>query len=248
MKLFFNCIQCFNEKGKQLEEFVLIELRDDGLYKVVCSKGHTTFTSIQQQKFEILFDSGTLSLLDGYPREAIASVGAALERLLEFYIKVICLKHGIELPEFNKAWKEISSQSERQYGAFHFLNLIENKKPLEPALFNMKPDSQTKTWSQFRNDVMHKGYIPSSKEAFDYIEIIYKIMLSITEKLKKDYSEYVQKATIDYLAKIRKPAEGENIATMSIPTLISLVSGERPEKDFKKALETLKRNKKWLYH
>lgn len=241
-------MKCFEENGKPSDEFVLAELRDDGLYEITCNEGHTTLTLLQEQKFEILFDSGALALLDGYPREAIASIAASLERLLEFYIKIICLKNDIDMENFDKAWKEVSNQSERQYGAFHFLYLIENKKPLEKSLSKIKPDSQTKTWSNFRNDVIHKGYIPSYNEAFTYIDMIYRFMVSIIEVLKNNYAHLVQKTVFDHIKKIRKPKKGEQIATMTISTLINLASAEKQEKDFEKALERLKKSKKWLYN
>ena len=69
----------------------LVEVNDDNFYRIECQKGHVTFTYQQQQKFELLFDFGAMALLDGYTREAVASMSAALERFYEFYVLIICL-------------------------------------------------------------------------------------------------------------------------------------------------------------
>lgn len=74
---------------------VLVEFRDDGLYKVACPRGHVTVTAIQEQKFEVLFDLGAMALLDGYTREAVSSMAASLECFFEYYVLAISLKHGI---------------------------------------------------------------------------------------------------------------------------------------------------------
>lgn len=76
------CMQCFQEQGYPREETMFVEIRDDGLYSVTCEKNHTTFTVLQQQKFEVLFDIGIMALLDGYPREAITNCSSFLGEIL----------------------------------------------------------------------------------------------------------------------------------------------------------------------
>lgn len=157
MKLRFNCMQCFQENGHPSFEFHPVELNDTGLYTFTCNFGHETTTVIQQQKFEVLFDLGALALIDGYPREAITSIASSLERFYEFYINVICLKHKINIDNFKSSWNHVSSQSERQFGAYIFLYLIENKNKEALVIDNKKPTleniskNQTKTWKEFRN-------------------------------------------------------------------------------------------------
>lgn len=63
MKLLMPCMACFQELGKPTNEFVTLEFHDDGHYEVCCSRGHTSVTILQQQKFEILFDIGLMQLL-----------------------------------------------------------------------------------------------------------------------------------------------------------------------------------------
>jgi hypothetical protein len=103
MKLRINCMQCFQEQGHPSFEFQPVEIRDDGLYESTCNKGHTTLTVIQEQKFEVLFDFGAMALIDGYPREAVTSIAASLERFYEFYVTVTCLKYDMDIAGFKAA-------------------------------------------------------------------------------------------------------------------------------------------------
>jgi len=254
MKLRIPCMQCLQEDGKPSDELMPVEMRDDGLYKVTCPNGHITITAIQEQKFEILFDLGAMALLDGYPREAVSSIAASLERFFEFYIQVIAIKQGIHLQEFNKAWKHVSSQSERQYGAFLFFYLLDHRKALDPPITNVKPTivgkskKEIKTWIEFRNSVIHKGYIPSTEEVVAYGDIVYRFVNELIADLKRNSAEQIQKVTFDHLARAHQTADGKPVSTMSIPTLISIVRGEGTPASFEEALQGLNKYKKWIYH
>src|SRR5688572_21926828 len=129
MSLTTVCWPCSDTKGKKLRAYFQdVEIRDDNFYRSTCPAGHENLVVIQNQKFELLFDFGARALLDGYTREAVASMAAALERFYEFYLKVVCLKHGIADFDFKNSWKFVSAQSERQLGAFLFTYLFENKR------------------------------------------------------------------------------------------------------------------------
>lgn len=90
---------CFQELGKSTNEFITLEFRDDGCYGVCCSRGHTSVTILQEQKFEILFDIGANAIIDGYYRESISSFTSSLERFYEFCIKVFCEKNPQLFPK-----------------------------------------------------------------------------------------------------------------------------------------------------
>jgi hypothetical protein len=128
------------------DELTLVHLQDDGLYDVICPEGHQTTVRLANEKFELLFDSSGLALLDGYLYEAVSSIAVALERFREFYIRVIALKHlggkesgmerlarilsiGEAFGPLEQTWKKVKQQAERQYGAFLFLYLLETGKP-----------------------------------------------------------------------------------------------------------------------
>jgi hypothetical protein len=254
MKLRINCMQCFQEQGHPSFEFQPVEIRDDGLYVSTCNQGHTTLTVIQQQKFEVLFDFGAMALIDGYPREAVTSIAAALERFYEFYVFTICLKHGIGTEPFKSTWKHVSAQSERQFGAYLFSYLIDHKDSEPPIIDNKKPNlegiskSKTSTWKEFRNDVIHKGYIPSIPETLAYGNIAYLHIIELIKDLKSRSEKHIQEATFHHIARANEAAAGKVVSTMSIPTIISLTRADAPSESFEKALESVAEYKKWLHH
>lgn len=242
-------MQCFQEQGQPSFEFQPIEIRDDGLYESTCSNGHTTLTVVQQQKFEVLFDFGAMALIDGYPREAVTSMAASLERFYEFYILVVCLKHDIDIDTFQTTWKHVASQSERQFGAYLFIYLIDHKGDEPLIIDNTKPEldgiskGNTKTWKEFRNAVVHKGYIPSVSETLAYGNIVYHYLNELIKDLKDNSSEYILKATFHHLARANEARKDLVVSTMSISTIISLTRGEEPAVSLEKALESLESTK-----
>lgn len=169
------CQKCVDANGVLLGEVMTVEIRDDNLYKVTCSKDHESLVFIPTPKYEVLFHLGALALLDGHSREAVASFAAALERFYEFYIRAIRIKRSIQVQEFNKCWKSVAKQSERQLGAFLFLYLLENNRMVK--LIDDKLIS-------FRNNVIHQGYIPSYEEVFRYGESVMAFIMSVAKELR----------------------------------------------------------------
>lgn len=60
--------------------------------------------------------------------------------------------------------------------------VIDNKKP---TLENVSKN-QTKTWKEFRNTVVHKGYIPSVLETLAYGNIVYSHLNELIKDLKNN--------------------------------------------------------------
>lgn len=236
MKLLMLCIQCAQEDPNPLKEFMEVEIRDDGLYKVTCAKGHTFVTWLQSQKFEILFDMAAMALLDGYSREAVSSIASSLERFYEFYIKVILLKHGVNFEEFMKTWKYVSNQSERQLGAFLFLYLLENKTGLQP----IDPE--------FRNKIIHKGYIPLYDEVVEYGDHVYQFIVKLLKELKATSGDYFWKVITQNQNKMHSEEhDGLSKGTMFISTIISHTDGELGSRTFKQSLDELKLYRRHKY-
>lgn len=244
-------MRCFQEIGRPTTEFQLVEMNNDGLIFSTCSKGHTTVTIIQEQKFEILFEFGCMALLDGYPREAITSIATALERFYEFVLNIICLKHNIDVDTFDKVWKNVSNQSERQFGAYLFTYFIEKNGNIPPSIDTIKPTLQevsktkTKTWKQFRNNVVHKGYIPSHNEASAYIELVFNHIWEILEDIKENYEKEIRQSIFNHQSK-KHPKDNEStVSCMSIPTIVSL---NKKRESFHQALQNLKNYKDKFHH
>ncbi len=218
MKLVMPCMACFQELGKPTNEFVTLEFRDDGRYEVHCSRGHNSVTVLQQQKFEILFDIGANAIIDGYYREAISSFTSSLERFYEFSIKVFCENNSMNNDTYLKIWKQVSNQSERQLGAFLFLWTSKFKET--PELLNNKD-------TKFRNEVIHKGKIPTKQEALIFGNTILKIIRPKIKQLQSLFEEEISSVISKHIRDCSK-IETNQISggTMCANTIISLSSGE----------------------
>lgn len=152
----------------------MLEVGNENLHQVICDKGHKSSLVITQQKHEILFEVAAHAIIDGYYREAISSFSASLERYYEFFLKVI----SVVLPGdvFEKAWKQVSSQSERQLGAYIFSYII---------YYHSLPETLPQSLTKLRNDVIHKGHIPSRAEAINLGEAVAKIIGDGCDLLRK---------------------------------------------------------------
>jgi hypothetical protein len=130
-------------------------LHDSDLVHVDCPKGHRSIVLYDASRYQLLMTSASKALLDGYTNEAIAVFATALERTYEFFIRVVFRHKGIEDSAFDAAWKDVAKQSERQFGAFHFVYLSElgSVLPLNSKL------------AETRNKFVHSGNIASEEEA-----------------------------------------------------------------------------------
>ena len=235
MKLPIVCAQCMHDDLPNAARLAGIEFRDDGLYEITCPKGHKAITLLQQQKFEILFDIGAYAITDGYYREAVSSFTSSIERFYEFFIKAALYnkKHAADV--VSQAWKHVSNQSERHLGAFIFLYLSE---------FGHSPTLLSNSNTQLRNEVIHKGKIPSRAEAMAYGQAVLDVVRPILVETQKALSEGVQQTILQHLMSARSKAEeGLAVATMAIPTILSLSVSEKGygERTLEKAITELRR-------
>lgn len=218
MKLLMSCMTCFQELGKPTDEFVTLEFSDNGRYEVSCSRGHTSVTALQQQKFEILFDIGANAIIDGYYREAISSFTSSLERFYEFCIKVFCENNSMSENTYLKAWKQVSNQSERQLGAFLFL--WTNTFAEIPELLSNKD-------TKFRNEVIHKGKIPTKEEALSFGNNVLKIIRPKIKQLQSLFAKEISSIIFKHIRDCSKVETDQvSVGTMYINTIISLSSEE----------------------
>jgi len=207
MKLRMLCVKCTN---RYVDELPLIEQRDDGLYHVTCPNKHETVVWLQNHKFELLLDSGGMAFLDGYPREAVSSIAASFERFLEFYTRVMLLKHGVSPQEINQTWKLVARQSERQLGAFLFVSLLEQKA--SPHFIENKH-------TEFRNNVIHNGYIPLAEETMKYGEVIFQFIRALLNQIKATSPEILSQMTVERALHVA--SKHPKVTTLGIPTMIS---------------------------
>lgn len=216
MKIPITCLQCEMDaiqQGRMYAKnihFDMQNVNDTGIYDYVCPNGHKTVASLQNWKHEILFEMGVNAYLDEYYREAVVNFATALERFYEYSIFIFCYHADISKKEIDKMWKDVSNQSERQIGAYCFLYLQVLKR--NPEIFKDKVVN-------FRNKVVHKGYIPSKNEAFEYGKKVAEyIQYNIKIYEEQLGSEILERVQIDYL--VDKMSLPENAGQMGfVPTL-----------------------------
>lgn len=216
MRIPLSCMQCSKETGQPDSTCYPAELQDSGLYRLVCKNRHETFICLQEQKFEVLFELALNAIVDGYYREAVASFSSSLERFYEFYLRVMCVKRGLDDARVERAWKAVSKQSERQFGAYAFTYLLETGT-VAPTL----PEQKV----AFRNEVIHKGRIPLRSEAVTYGENVLQVISPILDHLKKTDHEHVGKVVWTHITNTRQKIEGApRVAFLSIATTVSVAS------------------------
>lgn len=237
MRIPLMCMQCFQEQGKPDEYLYPAELQDNGLYRITCRHGHETVTALQEQKFELLFDLGVNAIIDGYYREAVASFTSSMERFYEFYIQTISTKHNVSESKYIDGWKKVSSQSERQLGAYIFLYLNENGD-LPPLLSDNKIN--------FRNDVIHKGKLPTKYESLSYGQSVLDIVAPVLEYLKSNENAYISIVTGRYIHNLHTQIGGDQIqASMTTPTTLSLSrASTEPQPNLQATIESYESSRK----
>jgi hypothetical protein len=234
LKVPITCMKCLSEHGSPSYSFSTMEIGDDDKYELVCDKGHTTVTFLQTEKFEILFDMGAMAFLDGYNREAVSSLAASLERFYEWCVKVFLVHNNLDFKEIEDTWKLVASQSERQLGAFYFLYLVE---------FKSAPERIPNRYIEFRNSVIHKGYIPKRQEVIEYGEFLLSYMFGILKVLKGSYQDSIMKIVFERSRRVHELYQGKiQISTMASQSILNLVSGEKDygTKTFEQSLEDLR--------
>lgn len=232
MKIICSCMECNKNATPETFKSLLIELKDENLYEVVCPVGHSFTIVLQENKFEILFELGVLSIIDGYYREAISNFAVSLERVYEYYMNIICISKDIDHKDFLDSWKLIRNQSERQLGAFIYLYLLENQKC--PSVLSQKS-------VELRNKVVHKGYFPTREETVRFgdevVDLISILLLQILEQYKQAEIEYhyiSSKELIEKRVNTNAPVVSTSIPTsirMSTPSLIGTKKIEEMIKD-----------------
>ncbi|MDY6973868.1 MAG: hypothetical protein SV775_16330 [Thermodesulfobacteriota bacterium] len=181
MKVITGCVICmknaskeFNSTGESTSvKFYPADMDNNGIVHLKCDNGHNTAGILIGSKHQFLFESGCRALIDTYANEAVSSFSAALERTYEFFIRVACRKLGLTSDLIESTWKNVKSQSERQFGAFLFLY---------PTITGESFKLQNEI-PEFRNKVIHKGYIARSEEVLDYAEKIFFLIRQIVAVL-----------------------------------------------------------------
>ncbi len=184
MKLFTSCMKCtMQNPSSYVQVGGFIPIQENDLYYFKCVNGHHNLIVIQAFKFEILFESGLCAIRDKYYLESVLSLTASLERFYEFFVKIAMKANGITNETFENIFTSMSKQSERQYGAFICAyGLLYKESP--PLLLKNK-------FIEFRNKVVHKGFLPSEEEVLSYAQEVFNVIKNYYLKILLDYREIV---------------------------------------------------------
>ena len=241
MKIPTPCAICFlegrqreAEEGKNVPIIMLPGvMTDNGYINVTCPKGHQTTVIYDERKFELLFQSACHTFNDGYEREAVSGFSASLERLYEFYIRVVCRAAKIDQSVLEKTWKHVSRQSERQFGCFIILYALHTGKAFD---FDKKQ-------VEFRNKVVHQGYIPKTEEVMEYGAEVWRIKRMLWTHLKDVYPDILNEEIEAETAMIKKKASTKTPPLIFKATVVNVNSNTNTAyeiKDFEGFLEGIK--------
>jgi len=222
MNILSPCAVCITEDHKQGKSnqkpsivFFPGRLTDDGYILVECNKDHKSAIIYDERKHDILFQSACYTFLNGYEREAVSSFAASLERLYEFFIRVIARKEAIESNTFDKTWKLLSKHSERQFGSFVMFYAMATKES-----YSIK-----NKLIEFRNKVIHQGYIPKTQETWDFGESVFNIKKEIMQLLNAKFANFV-KEEIERELEFRKKKAPQDLLQISIKLTPARVNRE----------------------
>lgn len=192
----FRCPACSIYRDDSVVPSFKFEYNDQGLYEFKCDHGHHTFGIPMTLRHEVLFDIGVSAICDGYYREAISSFASALERFFEFFVLVSVLEKGGSYEEYSATWKSVHNSSERQLGAYCATYLIRNQRSA-----TLLPPKRV----EFRNNVVHKGKIPTRTEAVDFGESVGKIVVT---ELRQLYATAADIVAVAHRILLEHVAEG----------------------------------------
>ena len=218
MRLVIPCMKCGFDSVDPREKYTSVEFRDDGRFELECERGHRTVTILQEAKYEVLFEIGLNAIIDGYYREAVSSFAACLERFYEFSVGVLLEEAGVARGKVRSTWKLVSTSSERQLGAFALLWLRHFSEV--PALLSTNDVA-------FRNDVIHKGLIPTAESATAFGDAVLVVILPKLARIAGELSESLGKSIFHTLSERRTEGDTRlSAGTMTIPTAFRLAQAE----------------------
>lgn len=237
MKIPISCSECEKEitdENPVVDVYgTVLLVSESGYYEFTCPKGHKTSTILNMQKYDLLFTLGVNAFIDCYYREAFVNFSASLERFYEFALRVIARSKQIDSDLFEKSWKNVSNQSERQFGAFLFSWLF-----IEGQFYTEIAHKKIGEMTQLRNEIVHKGKLASQEDCKGYGQYVVGIMKPIRDilfdKYKKSYEEETNDPSCKKISE-RRNKEYTPMVILNIPSAVDSAI----EKGFGNSVETI---------
>jgi hypothetical protein len=163
----------------------------------------------------LLFEIALNAIADGYYREAVSSFSSSVERFYEFAIRVVCSSRNVGVAPFATAWGKVSSQSERQLGAYVFLHLLD---------FGVAPLLLSNSQAELRNSVIHKGVLPDRARALEFGGAVYEVIQEGVKRLREFHLDHVNKVLMEHLNPIfERMGQRYPRAVLVTPTALNIV-------------------------
>ena len=236
MKILVSCYKCIFESGEleQVPKLCFAEY-DEELCQYKCSKGHITYTWIENDRYELLFDSSIIAYLDSNYRESVLNASSSLESFYEHMIKAILfiLKKD-NLEKIDEFYKKIKSRSECREGVFQALCRVYFDKE-----YFLNNDSKN-----LRNNTIHNGYFPKRKETYNYLKEIYTIIYDCFNQLiiKTAISEYV-----DFVFALRDQVLKKYPVFYTHQYIPTILSNNDSKGNFEKEIENFRQRSIYIY-
>ncbi|WP_157836430.1 hypothetical protein [Xanthomonas sp. SHU 308] len=225
-----SCLECASERK---HGFLYVPFHQQGIYRVTCGNGHRIVFIVQEHPFEVLFHIASNAVIDGYYREAITSFAASLERFYEFTARVLLLARGLDHSLIDASWKAITDKSERQLGAYI---------ALWSAHFMEPPKMLSGSLVQFRNDVVHKGVIPTQDKALDFGQAILELIATQRDKLKASCHAEINAVVMNRNAGLISSVAGEpKVGVATVDSAVGLSSSQ--SEPLKQVIERMRRDR-----
>jgi polyhydroxyalkanoate synthesis regulator phasin len=165
----------------------------------------------------------------------VSSFAASLERFYEFALRIMLESMSGSDDLFTPTWKLVRNQSERQLGAFIFL---------WTAQFNEQPTILSEKDSKFRNEVVHKGKIPSEEEAIRFGNSVLEIVRPKLKIIRENFGKELQAAIFrQIIQSTEKSGITTGVSTLSINPILGVnQSGNQKEQLLENHLIELKKS------
>lgn len=234
MKVLSCCTECLRNNeiiGNDVPHFYVVNYKD-GICEYKCMNGHKNRFVVQNEKYELLFDSAIVAFYDGYNRECVLNISSALECFYEYAIgQMVFFKNEGNYSDVKTFLSKVDKRSECREGTFYGICKIVFGKNL----------TIKEKMKNLRNDVIHNGYFPSDDETMEYARCVFNFII---ESIKLIETLVDQETLINYnFVRLTKKGaiSDQPCSTHCIPTFIDSgtkgISFDRELNVFKKRVE-----------
>lgn len=228
MKLTVYCLDCMG--ATQLPDGVIVDVDDAGYYEITCRNGHQQRYVQLMPKWELLFDASLYALQHTDYHSAVTHASTSQDAFYAFCIAVVLRAAGVSDQERERV-RAKTKLAERRLGAMHLAYAMTKKTAFSH-------DSQKRT--ELRNRVVHDGYLPTRKKAFDYVEGTYNALTDAMVALKATFPAHVESELMARLEERRQEAQkrcGAVPGTQGMLSAIGLQVANPPPKPFEAVFE-----------